>query len=166
MPERYKRKPNTKCAICSKEIYRRPVQIKESGGKSYCGQACFGISCRREQPCIVCNKLILSSGHRITCSRGCSNIYRIGIKYKIGRPKKDKAEEVRSIKIKLLAARGEKCERCGYCKIEVLQVHHRDRNSRNNDLNNLELICPNCHFEDHYLGKSWLKTRRGARVVE
>jgi len=21
----------------------------------------------------------------------------------------------------------------------------------------LELICPNCHFEEHYLEKSWLK---------
>ncbi|OHA46444.1 MAG: hypothetical protein A2541_00550 [Candidatus Taylorbacteria bacterium RIFOXYD2_FULL_36_9] len=70
----------------------------------------------------------------------------------MGRPK-DKAEEIRAIKIKLISIRGGKCEQCGYGKSEVLQVHHKDRNSRNNDLNNLEIICPNCHFEDHYLEK-------------
>ena len=165
MTELYKRKPNIKCSVCGKEVYRRPMNIEKSDGKAYCGQVCYGISCRREKSCIICNKLILSSLHRITCSRSCSNIYRKGIKYKLGRPR-DKVEEIRSIKIRLLQARGEKCERCGYNKSEILQVHHKDRNRRNNDFKNLEIICPNCHFEDHYLEKSWLKTRRGARVVE
>jgi hypothetical protein len=152
MPELYKRKPNTKCSICQKEIYRRPVQLEQTGGKAYCNMVCYGISIRREKPCIICNKLILSSLHRITCSRKCSNINRQGIKYHLGRPK-DKVEEIRAIKIRLISARGAKCERCGYNKSEVLQVHHKDRNSRNNDFNNLEIICPNCHFEDHYLEK-------------
>ncbi len=151
--ERYKRKPNTKCTICGKLIYRRPVQLEQTGGKAYCGQSCFGISCRQEKPCIVCHKLIISSLHRITCSRECSNTHRIGIKYKLGRPR-DKFEEIRAIKIRLLAIRGGKCERCGYNKSEILQVHHKDRNSRNNDYKNLELICPNCHYEDHYLKKA------------
>ena len=166
MPELYKRKPNIKCTICGKEVYRRPLQLEKTGGRAYCSMVCYGISIRQEKPCVICNKLILSSLHRITCSRSCSNIYRVGIKYKLGRPKKDKAEEIRAIKIRLFLTRGEKCERCGYNKPEVLQVHHKDRNSRNNDFKNLEIICPNCHFEDHYLKKSWLKTGRGARVVE
>jgi hypothetical protein len=164
VPERYKRKPNTKCAICGKEIYRRPVQIKETGGKVYCGQACFGISCRIGKPCIICNKLILSGLHRITCSRKCSNINREGTKYKLGRPN-DKFENVGLIKERLFSTRGQKCERCGYSKAEILQVHHKDRNRKNNELVNLELICPNCHFEDHYFEKSWLGTRRGVREV-
>ncbi len=150
MTEQHKRNPNTKCVICEKQIYRRPIELERSKGKAFCGQACYGVSCRREKPCIICNKLILSSLHRITCSRGCSNIHREGIKYGLGRPK-DKVEEIRSIKIRLLQNRGEKCERCGYSKSEVLQVHHKDRNNKNNDFNNLEIICPNCHFEDHYL---------------
>ncbi len=150
MAEQYKRKPNTKCIICEKQIYRRPIELERSKGKAFCGQACYGISCRKEKPCIICNKLILSSLHRITCSRGCSNIHREGVKYGLGRPK-DKVEEIRSIKIRLLQNRGEKCERCGYSKSEVLQVHHKDRNNKNNDFKNLEIICPNCHYEDHYL---------------
>jgi predicted HNH restriction endonuclease len=37
-----------------------------------------------------------------------------------------------------------------------LNVHHKDWNHENNDLGNLELLCPNCHSEEHYLEKSWL----------
>jgi hypothetical protein len=150
MAEQYKRNPNTKCIICDKKIYRRPIVLERSNGKAYCGQVCYGISCRREKSCVICNKLILSSLHRITCSRRCSNIHREGIKYKLGRPK-DKVEEIRAIKNRLLSIRGGKCERCSYSKSEILQVHHKDRNRKNNDFKNLELVCPNCHFEDHYL---------------
>ena len=150
MTELYKRNPNTKCVICKKAIYRRPIETERNGGKAYCGQSCYGISCRKEKPCIICNKLILSSLHRITCSRECSNMHRKGTKYKLGRPR-DRVEEIRSIKIRLFLIRGEKCERCGYNKSKILQVHHKDRNPKNNDFKNLEIICPNCHFEDHHL---------------
>jgi len=88
VPELYKRNPNTKCAICSKEIYRRPVEIKR--GKVFCSVICAGIRCRKEKPCLVCGKLILAGLNKGTCSRACSNKYRTGVKYKIGRPR-DKA---------------------------------------------------------------------------
>ncbi len=52
------------------------------------------------------------------------------------------------------------CERCGYKKFEILQIHHRDRDREHNALKNLELICPNCHYEEHYLQKSWLKNKK------
>ena len=48
-----------------------------------------------------------------------------------------------------------KCNRCGYDKIpEILQVHHRDRDSRNHDISNLELLCPNCHEGDRFVTKT------------
>jgi 5-methylcytosine-specific restriction endonuclease McrA len=35
-----------------------------------------------------------------------------------------------------------------------LELHHKDGNSLNNDLVNLELLCPNCHaLTDNYRGK-------------
>jgi len=77
-------------------------------------------------------------------------MHRKGTKYKLGRPR-DRVEEIRSIKIRLFLIRGEKCERCGYNKSKILQVHHKDRNPKNNDFKNLEIICPNCHSEDHHL---------------
>lgn len=156
MTEKYIRKPNTRCLVCDKEIYRRPSEIKSNNGRFFCSANCYGIIQRKEVPCTVCGKLILSGLNKKTCSRKCANINRAGIKYKIGRPK-DKVKSQKIIKLKLLKERGLKCERCGYAKHEILQIHHRDRNRNNNDLSNLELICPNCHFEEHLLEKSWLK---------
>lgn len=47
--------------------------------------------------------------------------------------------------------RGKECERCEFNIPEILQVHHKDRDRNNNTLENLELICPNCHCKEHYL---------------
>lgn len=72
-------------------------------------------------------------------------------------------KDERAIKLRVFDSRGEKCERCGYNKKEILNVHHKDRNHDNNDLANLELLCPNCHAEEHYFKDSWLsKIRKGA----
>lgn len=150
-----KRRPNTECFLCKKAVYRRPFQIQNNGGKGFCSRECFGIFCRKEKHCKMCSVSILAGKNASTCSRACANRYRAGIKYKIG-SRKDRVKDQRAIKIRLIAQRGMKCERCGYSKLEILHVHHRDRNRKNNDLNNLELICPNCHYEEHYLEKSWL----------
>lgn len=154
--ESYKRKPNSKCVICDNLVYRRPKMLEQTQGRAFCGNACYGMYCRNETPCMVCGKMILASLHKKTCSRSCANAHRTGIKYKLGQPLKDKVKAQRSLKLRLLDARGKKCERCEYDKYEILQIHHKDRNRNNNDLSNLQLICPNCHYEEHLLEKSWL----------
>lgn len=154
MTEQYKRNPNTKCSVCSEPIYRRPSE--RNNGKVFCSSSCCGISNRKESPCIICGNLILASLHKKTCSRACANKNRAGMKYKLSLPRKNNVKNQRALKIRLIAIKGKKCERCGYNKLEVLQVHHKDRNRENNDLNNLELVCPNCHFEEHY-SKSLIK---------
>lgn len=158
MPENYKRNPNTVCVICKKGIYKRPVQIKLNAGQVFCSAACYGVSCRKEVPCVICGKPILASSHKKTCSRRCANIHRTGIKYKIGSPK-DKVKSQQALKLRLLKERGRNCERCNYNKYEILQIHHKNRDRKNNDLANLELICPNCHYEEHFLEKSWLRKK-------
>ncbi len=100
---------------------------------------------------------MLAKFNKKTCSRACANKHRAGIKYKLGGLRKDKVKHYQSLKRRLLVQRGTKCERCGYSKYEILQIHHKDKNHSNNELNNLELICPNCHYEEHLLEKSWLK---------
>ena len=57
------------------------------------------------------------------------------------------------LKIRLLSQRGIKCEKCGYNKTEILEIHHKDKNRNNNNLDNLILICPNCHSEEHHFKK-------------
>lgn len=59
----------------------------------------------------------------------------------------------------LIALRGHRCEHCGntqwFDKPIPLEIHHRDGDSLNNDLNNLQLLCPNCHaFTDNYRGRN------------
>jgi len=148
------RNPNIKCLICAKPIYRRPVEIRR--GRVFCGKECYGIANRKETPCIVCGSLILASKNAKTCSRSCSNIHRAGIHYKIGRLK-DKVVDERAIKLRVFATKGAVCEQCGYSKKEILNVHHSDKNKKNNDISNLEILCPNCHAEKHYLERSWLR---------
>ena len=156
----YNRNPNSKCLICGDPLYRRPVEIQENKGRVFCSAACYGLACRKETPCVVCGRSILASAHKKTCSRVCANKHRAGIKYKLNEPRKDKVKNERGLKIRLLNERGYTCERCGFDKYEILQVHHKDRNRDNNELINLELICPNCHAGEHYLENSWLNDSR------
>ena len=51
------------------------------------------------------------------------------------------------------------CERCGNTQWMnqpiPLEVHHIDGNKNNNELNNLQLLCPNCHaLTPTYRGKN------------
>lgn len=55
--------------------------------------------------------------------------------------------------------RGHKCECCGLTEWQrqkiPLQVHHLDGDRLNNEEENLQLLCPNCHaLTDNYCGKN------------
>lgn len=63
----------------------------------------------------------------------------------------------RVLKSSIMNTGKKSCERCGYNKYKILQIHHKNRNRNDNSIENLEIICPNCHYEEHYLEKSWLK---------
>ena len=147
--EKYKRNPNTVCAVCKKPIYRRPGVLATYHGNAYCGSSCYGLSLRKETPCVVCGKPILASANKKTCSRPCANTNRAGIKY-TGRPLKDNVVNLRMIKKRLFDSRGKLCERCGYNVYQILQVHHKNRDPKNNASKNLEILCPNCHAKEHY----------------
>lgn len=49
-----------------------------------------------------------------------------------------------------LRARGTKCERCGVAAYgRNIHVHHKDRDRKNNEPDNLEVVCWDCHKKEH-----------------
>jgi len=55
------------------------------------------------------------------------------------------------IKNYMIETKGNMCEECGTSewngKTLVLELEHKDGNSENNKLENLGLLCPNCHSQ-------------------
>ena len=52
-----------------------------------------------------------------------------------------------------------KCEICGISEWEgkpiTLQLHHKDGNHFNNNIDNLQVLCPNCHYQtENYCSKN------------
>lgn len=64
---------------------------------------------------------------------------------------------IQSSRLKLLLFKAnifeEKCYTCGlteWCGEKIpLELHHIDQNSTNNNINNLMIVCPNCHAKIH-----------------
>lgn len=46
---------------------------------------------------------------------------------------------------KIKRDRGNVCEKCG--NSEHLDLHHKDKNRRNNELDNIEVLCRSCHMK-------------------
>lgn len=77
----------------------------------------------------------------------------------------DKVITTYKLKLKLLeeGIKENKCERCGLTewlgKPITCQLHHIDGNSSNNSLENLQMLCPNCHSqtENFCIGNTTIK---------
>ncbi len=136
------RKPNTKCKICDISIYKRPKEL--ASGNVYCSKACYGRSCRKEFPCLVCGKLLLAGTHKKTCSKECSNKSRVGLKYK------RKTENKRNFSERVFEEYGKICMVCGY--INFVDAHHiiKQRLGGEHTVENGIPLCPNHHEEAEY----------------
>jgi hypothetical protein len=152
--EKYIRRPNCNCKVCNKEIYRRPNQL-ENSSNVFCGYECYSKWCTILIKCSVCGTEYRSGLHKKTCSKACANKLKIGSHYNSGRPIKDVVKTQQALKNRLITLRGCNCEKCGCTKTSILNVHHKIRkvDGGSDDLDNLQLICPNCHAEIHYGNK-------------
>ena len=132
------------CAVCSAKF----THIASRANKAkYCSPACYGKAMSQkgtaQYECAHCGVTFLDapSHKRKYCSRQCVN-----------KAKKEFWSPAFTTVRKAMVRRGavKKCERCGYdAHPEILGVHHKDRNNRNNAPNNLEVLCPICHSLEH-----------------
>jgi 5-methylcytosine-specific restriction endonuclease McrA len=146
------RKPNCQCYICKKDIYRRPSQIQSS--RVYCSKQCVGVDQRNTKICSVCTKQF--TGVKKTCSRSCANKGRYGIQYN-GTNQNNKYVKGKVLKEKLALINNGICSKCKNDNYNILQVHHKIErcNGGTDELNNLILLCPNCHMTEHHGYGKW-----------
>ena len=132
------------CKICNKQF--KYIACRE-GKAIYCSRKCYykgqHLNGTIIKKCLYCNKEFRTSPshNRKFCSIFC----------KCEAMKKSKTGNFQSAR-KALKNRGLicKCFDCGYSSFpEILGVHHNDKNKNNNSLNNLIVLCPNCHSIRH-----------------
>lgn len=110
-----------------------------------------------EHYCKYCGKLLernrFSSGRledfsafkrRVYCNRKCM---RMGF-LKIGSFNQSyRNAHQTAIQIMNLLGVEKKCSKCG--KTKNVDVHHKDTNYQNNNIDNLEYLCRSCHMKEH-----------------
>src|SRR4030066_1211949 len=108
-----------KCANCSKNIYRTPIESSKSkSGLFFCSKSCHAV---------WANKNTRTGRNNPNWVTGVST-YRKLLTRNLGELK---------------------CKYCGFSDQRVLVVHHKDGNRSNNKLTNLTLLCRNCHCLMH-----------------
>jgi Zn finger protein HypA/HybF involved in hydrogenase expression len=101
-----------------------------------------------EKQCLYCNKKI--PNRNVYCSNKCQGDYKTKLIFE-NIEKGDKTLYVNNYRNYLILKYGEKCMDCGWCEINPItnkvpiQLEHIDGNSENNSLDNLKILCPNCH---------------------
>lgn len=120
MAQKPKPATNLKCAYCGKEFYRAPNKQKAKTNNYFC--------CKLHKS--LAQRLDGGLPEIMPEHYGKSNKYR---------------------RIAYIHKGFIKCELCGYNEFtKVLEVHHKDRNRKNNKVENLQVLCPTCHRVEHY----------------
>lgn len=161
------------CRNCHKE-FDAPLREHNRGNAHYCSLKCSSNHYHRQRQkpkpnntCANCGTMFYRAISRrarsksgiFFCSRACKDqAQRIGGIKEIQPPHYGKEPvDYRNKAIRCLDLR---CCNCGYHKHpEVLQVHHIDCDRTNNQLDNLKILCPTCHAEEHFLSQTgfWRK---------
>lgn len=139
---------STECLNCTNKFKH---SISED--RKFCSRSCSVTfnnlnKIKFKNSCLNCEKNIIKG--RKFCCRDCylkNRITKIEEKIENG----NLTLYSKSYKKYLIEKYGEKCMKCNWCEIHPLtgkvpiQMEHKDGNSYNNSLENLELLCPNCH---------------------
>jgi len=150
------------CSSVFKKEVKKVNQNRKLGHKCYCSDACKNASPSfRERSgtvrtiCGYCkqpikgrqSKLGKSKSGLLYCSKTCSGLAN-------ARRGKDHHNYIdgHTAPYRELALRTfeNKCFVCGYDKVQVLEVHHKNKDRSDNEISNLIILCRNCHGEVHF----------------
>lgn len=169
-----KHAPNVECAICSVCFWKKPSQLTRSkSGLHFCSKECKSkafkteiIHCgpkknplivykkqKEKLPCRICSRPVLISEYKdihLNCIKiekwlsGDNNCTLSFSKNGIPRDTKD------FVKKYLIKTKGNRCQNCGFDKKtttgrSIIQMDHINGNCFDNQIENLRLLCPNCH---------------------
>ncbi len=132
------------CEICKNEFEH--ISSRSNKAK-YCSRPCYNVAQRnkgkKQYTCHHCLKNFIGHAchNRKYCSKSCVN-----------KASKETFKPSFTTVRKAMLTRQliNKCNRCDYDhEPRILGVHHKDRNRNNNDISNLEILCPNCHSLEH-----------------
>ncbi len=164
-----KKKPYTgliiNCAMCGEPIRCDKFRLARSkSGLLFCNRTCLAAGLG--DPAVEVASGPLPKDVRIFCGRGCGRVVAEGLclfcrkQDKIERWLAGDQDVARDaglnkntkgfVKTYLIETRGDKCELCGFdhkapSGRSIIQMDHIDGNYMNNHIDNLRLLCPNCH---------------------
>lgn len=151
------------CLQCNTEVtktYVKPSWIAKGKAPKFCSKRCAQLAARRRVTvrcdwCMTPFESTLSHVARSPfnfCSRVCKDHAQAisgGEKFDEMRPPHYQ-DGISKYQDRAYEYYGTKCTRCGYDENKhALQVHHIDGDRSNNDLDNLEVLCANCHAIEH-----------------
>jgi hypothetical protein len=136
------------CAICAKEFF--VIRFREKRAK-YCSRTCYYKAMTRvgtiDVECSACGKHFMRAPSRSKYPNPCCSIKCRGLLMRREQPGSAASARAWFLRRGFIMS----CNRCGDNKHpEILIVHHKDRNRKNNAVSNLEIICPYCHALEHY----------------
>ncbi len=134
------------CERCGSLFKRHAGHLKQR----FCSRQCVKID-EKLFSCVFCKKewSEKTSRKRKYCSRSCARQH-YGELLKNSNRANGIWPNYREAKTALLKANSQ-CSNCGWSEIPaILELHHIDRNRRNNRYSNLTLLCPTCHTTVHF----------------
>lgn len=151
--------PYVNCLRCEKEMYAKPRHLKRGWGK-FCSQLCQFAAQRTGSNyiCRTCGKEVYrtpkesehSRSGNFFCNKICHAVWKNGHSLAGENHVGWKHGEHAYRNIMKRAKIDPICRDCKISNFRVLLVHHKDRNRKNNKLENLVWLCHNCHFLEHY----------------
>jgi endogenous inhibitor of DNA gyrase (YacG/DUF329 family) len=141
-------KATVNCDHCGSLLYRK-VSLVNRRKRHFCDKACLALGRRTALVCETCGAPFSransnSRNAHTFCSQSCAN----------GRKKSDGSSYASATSLRNAFKQHELlvcCNRCGWDVVpNVLQTHHKDRDRTHNTIDNIEVLCPNCHAIEHW----------------